>query len=181
MPFFNTKDVGPVVLEIPPADDGPYHRQHHDVWQAALEDVGPAGVDKGKGGKYLILPPGTRTRCRMATLHCRQGPISYALLRSVRAAMRPTSRRPSPMPNVIRASPALQGGETAINNRWTCGTVKPLTFFLTAAADGPRKNGPEYTGSYDDATLANCALHNHPCPDIACFPQSRFQSATACR
>ena len=22
------------------------------------EDVGPAGVDKGKGGKYLILPPG---------------------------------------------------------------------------------------------------------------------------
>jgi hypothetical protein len=29
-----------------------------DCWQAALEDVGPAGVDKGKGGKYLILPPG---------------------------------------------------------------------------------------------------------------------------
>ena len=27
-------------------------------WQTALEDVGPAGVDKGKGGKYLILPPG---------------------------------------------------------------------------------------------------------------------------
>ena len=29
-----------------------------DSWQTALEDVGPAGVDKGKGGKYLILPPG---------------------------------------------------------------------------------------------------------------------------
>ncbi|HKE93948.1 MAG TPA: DUF1254 domain-containing protein, partial [Povalibacter sp.] len=29
-----------------------------DAWQNALEDVGPAGVDKGKGGKYLILPPG---------------------------------------------------------------------------------------------------------------------------
>ena len=29
-----------------------------DGWQAALEDVGPAGVDKGAGGKYLILPPG---------------------------------------------------------------------------------------------------------------------------
>ena len=28
MPFFNTKDVGPVVLEIPPADDGVDHRQH---------------------------------------------------------------------------------------------------------------------------------------------------------
>jgi hypothetical protein len=29
-----------------------------DCWQAPLEDVGPAGVDKGEGGKYLILPPG---------------------------------------------------------------------------------------------------------------------------
>jgi hypothetical protein len=28
-----------------------------DCWQTPLEDVGPAGVDKGKGGKYLILPP----------------------------------------------------------------------------------------------------------------------------
>ena len=27
-----------------------------DAWQAALEDVGPARVDKGKGGKHLILP-----------------------------------------------------------------------------------------------------------------------------
>ena len=24
MPFFNTKNVGPVVLEVPPADDGVY-------------------------------------------------------------------------------------------------------------------------------------------------------------
>jgi hypothetical protein len=30
----------------------------HDCWQTAIEDVGPAGLDKGKGGKYLILPPG---------------------------------------------------------------------------------------------------------------------------
>ncbi|MGH6999542.1 MAG: DUF1214 domain-containing protein, partial [Phenylobacterium sp.] len=29
-----------------------------NAWQNALEDVGPAGVDKGAGGKYLILPPG---------------------------------------------------------------------------------------------------------------------------
>ena len=25
--------------------------------QTAIEDVGPTGLDKGKGGKYLILPP----------------------------------------------------------------------------------------------------------------------------
>ena len=57
-PFINTKDVGPVVLEIPPADDGSITGTVMDAWQCALEDVGPAGVDKGKGGKYVILPPG---------------------------------------------------------------------------------------------------------------------------
>jgi hypothetical protein len=58
MPFFNTKDAGPMVLEIPPADEGSITGAIMDAWQAALEDVGPTGVDKGKGGKYLILPPG---------------------------------------------------------------------------------------------------------------------------
>jgi hypothetical protein len=57
-PFFNTKDVGPMVLEIPPADEGSITGSVDDAWQTALEDVGPAGVDQGRGGKYLILPPG---------------------------------------------------------------------------------------------------------------------------
>lgn len=57
MPFLNTKDAGPMVLEIPPADDGVINGTVMDAWQVPLEDVGPAGVDKGKGGKYLILPP----------------------------------------------------------------------------------------------------------------------------
>lgn len=55
--FFNTKD-GPIVIEIPPAEGGVINGSIMDPWQAALEDVGPAGVDKGAGGKYLILPPG---------------------------------------------------------------------------------------------------------------------------
>ncbi len=58
MPFFNTKDVGPVVLEIPPADDGLFNGSIMNYWQAAIEDVGPGGVDKGNGGKYVFLPPG---------------------------------------------------------------------------------------------------------------------------
>jgi hypothetical protein len=55
-----------------------------DAWQAALEDVGPAGVDKGKGGKYLILPPDYTDKApngyivRPSTTY--QG---YALLRSI--------------------------------------------------------------------------------------------------
>jgi hypothetical protein len=58
MPFFNTAEAGPVVLEIPPADEGSITGSIMDCWQTPLEDVGPAGVDKGRGGKYLILSPG---------------------------------------------------------------------------------------------------------------------------
>jgi hypothetical protein len=61
-PFFNTKDAGPMVLEIPPADEGSITGSLDDAWQTALEDVGPAGVDKGKGGKYLILPPDSKDK-----------------------------------------------------------------------------------------------------------------------
>src|ERR1700761_3981001 len=57
MPFFDTRD-GPMVLEVPPAQGGSITGSVDDCWQTALEDVGPAGVDKGKGGKYLITPPG---------------------------------------------------------------------------------------------------------------------------
>jgi hypothetical protein len=56
MPFIDTTD-GPMVLEIPPADDGSITGSIDDAWQCAIEDVGPAGVDAGQGGKYLILPP----------------------------------------------------------------------------------------------------------------------------
>ncbi len=48
-----------MVLEIPPADgESSITGSIDEAWQTAIEDVGPAGVDKGKGGKYLILPPG---------------------------------------------------------------------------------------------------------------------------
>ena len=62
MPFFDTTDVGPVVLEIPPVDTGTIVGSIAgnivNVWQILLEDAGPYGADKGKGGKYVIVPPG---------------------------------------------------------------------------------------------------------------------------
>jgi hypothetical protein len=57
MSFFNTKDTGPVVIEVPPAEGGSLAANIDDIWQTALEDAGPEGADQGKGGKYLILPP----------------------------------------------------------------------------------------------------------------------------
>lgn len=82
-PFYNTKD-GPVVIEIPPAgEDGSITGSIDDAWQCALEDVGPAGVDKGAGGKYLILPPDHQGEVPEGYLPFRsQTYAGYVILRS---------------------------------------------------------------------------------------------------
>jgi hypothetical protein len=58
MPFFNTMDAGPIVLEVPAAGErGALNGSIMNRWQVAIEDIGPAGVDAGQGGRFLILPP----------------------------------------------------------------------------------------------------------------------------
>lgn len=52
--YTDLKTDGPTVVETPPnvlgiVDDG---------WMRFVTDLGNAGPDKGKGGKYLLLPPG---------------------------------------------------------------------------------------------------------------------------
>jgi hypothetical protein len=57
MYIFPTLDLerdGPTVIEAPPAMQG----MINDAWFRYVMDIGPAGPDKGKGGKYLVLPPG---------------------------------------------------------------------------------------------------------------------------
>jgi hypothetical protein len=50
---------GPVVVEIPAATDkASFYGQIIDHWQISIADVGPSGIDKGKGGKLLLTPPG---------------------------------------------------------------------------------------------------------------------------
>jgi hypothetical protein len=85
MPFFNTQDTGPIVLEIPPADDGLFNGSIMNFWQAAIEDVGPGGIDKGKGGKYAFLPPGfDKTKLPAGYIPMPSDTYrGYALLRSI--------------------------------------------------------------------------------------------------
>ena len=45
---------GPTVIELPAGMLGAIN----DMWFRYVSDLGIAGPDKGKGGKYLILPPG---------------------------------------------------------------------------------------------------------------------------
>jgi hypothetical protein len=53
-PYINVGKSGPIVMETPPGMLGAFN----DAWFRYIADIGPFGEDKGKGGKYLILPPG---------------------------------------------------------------------------------------------------------------------------
>jgi len=83
MPYYDTTN-GPMVLEIPAAEgDSSITGSVDDAWQNALEDVGPAGVDKGKGGKYLITPPGYDEKVPPGYIHLPSDTYQgFAILRS---------------------------------------------------------------------------------------------------
>ena len=51
--FLDLKNDGPTVVEVPPGVLGVFN----DANFRYMADIGAAGQDKGKGGKYLVLPP----------------------------------------------------------------------------------------------------------------------------
>jgi hypothetical protein len=53
-PSITTKEDGPVVMEVPPGMLGAFN----DMWFRYVQDIGPAGPDRGQGGRYLVVPPG---------------------------------------------------------------------------------------------------------------------------
>jgi hypothetical protein len=101
MTFTNTRDVGPVVIEVPPAEGGSINGNIVNVWQMPLEDAGPSGADQGKGGKYLILPPGYTDRIPEGYIPLKSDTYGgYALLRSNLAShSEPIFQSRSPMPS----------------------------------------------------------------------------------
>ncbi len=54
IPTFDLERDGPTVMEVPPGMLG----MIDDAWFRYIGDVGPFGPDKGKGGKFLLVPPG---------------------------------------------------------------------------------------------------------------------------
>ena len=110
MLVFDLKVDGPTVFEVPPGLMGPFD----DANFKFVFDVGPTGQDKGKGGKYLILPPDYKGNV----------PDGYFVVRS------PTYRNYC----FVRANAAVVGsGEKAMEFfRKNC-RVYPLN-------TGPRKN-----------------------------------------
>ncbi len=102
--FTDTRHVGPLVLEIPPAGDAVLFGSLMDGWQVPLEDVGPAGADAGKGGKYLWLPPDYRGDVPAGYIPLPSKTYQgYALLRTV-----PKSWRTEDMAKAVAYSKQLK-------------------------------------------------------------------------
>jgi len=66
--FFTWLDTtnGPIVMETPPNVLGVLD----DHWFRWIGDYGNAGPDKGKGGKFLFLPPVYKGEVRRVTSSC---------------------------------------------------------------------------------------------------------------
>ena len=83
---------GPLVIEVPPKVLGLID----DMWYHFVTDLGFMGPDKGKGGKYFLLPPGYKGEV----------PKGYFVVRlatlSVRAAWRTMLENGDPKPGVDR-------------------------------------------------------------------------------
>ena len=67
--YINLKADGPLVMELPPGMLGFVD----DAWFRYVTDLGAVGPDKGKGGKYLWLPPDYKGKV----------PEGYFLIKSV--------------------------------------------------------------------------------------------------
>ena len=83
--FINTKQDGPVVVELPPAVPGAsFYGTIEDAWYVPLVDIG----FEGKGGKYLVLPPDYKGDVPNGYIPVR--PTTYntmTLLRSILASL----------------------------------------------------------------------------------------------
>lgn len=87
MTFFDLRKSGPLVIDVPPAEGGSLVGNIVTTWQMPLEDVGPEGADKGKGGRYLILPPGYKGNAPDGYVALRSDTNGgFALLRSTLAS-----------------------------------------------------------------------------------------------
>lgn len=128
---FNLKN-GPVVLVIPPTVGAGLFGSLVDAWEVPVADVGPAGNDKGKGGKYLLVPPDYKKAPPTGYFPIRFETVNgYALLRAI-----PTG-----------SSEAEQAKAIAL--------VKKIRLFSLAQADHPPKqNYFDMAGKLLDGVVA---------------------------
>ena len=98
-----TTTNGPLVVEVPAAGEkAAYFGSFLDAWQVPIVDVGLSGEDKGKGGKYLFLPPGYTGAVPEGYLIYR--PLTYA----VEVAFRPVAKNGGTIEEVVEYGKSLK-------------------------------------------------------------------------
>jgi hypothetical protein len=119
---------GPWVLEFPGAFGAGLFGSINDAWQVPIVEVGPAGEDAGKGGKYLIIPPGFKGKVPAGYLPVRSATYSgYAIFRAI-----PMTRSDEDTARAI-------------------GLIKKLRFYPLAQAKRPPEQQPiDITGKLFD-------------------------------
>jgi hypothetical protein len=94
---------GPLVVEVPAeGEKAAYFGSFLDAWQTPIVDVGPSGDDKGKGGKYLFLPPDYTSAVAEGYLVYR--PRTYA----VNMAFRPVAKNGGTLEEVVEYGRSLK-------------------------------------------------------------------------
>ncbi len=83
--FLDLAVDGPVVIDVPPGVLGLLN----DQWMRPLGDVGLAGPDHGKGGSYLVVPPGHEDDLPAGDFVAVVHPRTYGTWLALRAFMGP--------------------------------------------------------------------------------------------
>jgi len=111
--FGNTAIDGPVVFELPPGSGGAsFLGNFCDAWWEPLTDVGISGEDKGKGGKYLVLPADYKGKVPTGYIPVRTRTSNYFMgLRSILESPSETNvRTGNGLVNRIKAYPLSKAG-----------------------------------------------------------------------
>jgi hypothetical protein len=132
---------GPVVLDVPPATDKvAFSGSAVDAWMVPVADVGPAGDDAGRGGKYLFLPPGFREPAPKGYLPAPSKTYNvHVVLRPVTSAGG-TLADAVAYSKLLRAYPLAQSGRSPANRyidaypkAWRTVPAYDMSFFETLA------------------------------------------------
>src|SRR5262249_3161912 len=137
------KGGGRGVPDIPPAgDEGSITGSVDDAWQTAIEDVGPAGVDAGKGGMDLIPPPGDTDAVPAGLalrVACRDGRLAFRA--PVLTIFEPLGGWPCPNRKIFSSSSNSSGGQTAGGRRWHWPRASSSPWWRSAAWSSLPGNG----------------------------------------
>lgn len=126
MAWLDSKE-GPIVIDLPPQTLGFIL----DIWGRCVSDMGNAGPDMGKGGKYLLLPPG----------YSKEVPEGYIILNSRTYG------------NLIFIRGFVLNGDTkpAVENTKNNFRIYPLAF----ESDPPKMNFVDASGKSFNTQPAN--------------------------